>query len=463
MQRTFMSCLTFLALNLTVAGLLFAATPDLPLPTKAQLVWQDAELIAVFHYDLHVFDGEKYNQPLNRITPIEDYNIFNPEQLDTDQWIRSVKAMGAKAAILTATHETGFALYQSDVNPYCLKAVKWRDGKGDIVADFVASCRKYGIKPGIYIGIRWNSYFGIYDFAVSSDDEFSRNRQAYYNSYVEKMVEELCSRYGPLFEIWFDGGAYGPEQGGPDVRPIVEKLQPDCIFYHNYERADHRWGGSESGTVPYPCWATFPYPAWMQHRSEKPDFALIKYGDPDGKFWCPAMSDAPLRGYNGRHEWFWEPGDEAHIYPLENLMNMYYKSVGHNSSLILGITPDPRGLVPEPDAQRLKEFGDEIARRFSTPVAETEGQGDSIILTMKELTEINHVVLMEDIAQGERVREFSVEANSAGTWVTLIEGTCIGHKYIGRFDTVKTDRLRLNVKQSAAKPVIKKLSVYMVH
>ncbi len=129
-----------------------------PVPNKRQLAWQEAELGVVFHYDLHVFDGEKYGQGGNRIDPVADYQIFNPKSLDTDQWVKAAKDAGAKFAILTATHETGFALYQSEVNPYSLKSVKWRNGKGDIVADFVASCRKYGIKPGIYLGIRWNSF-----------------------------------------------------------------------------------------------------------------------------------------------------------------------------------------------------------------------------------------------------------------------------------------------------------------
>lgn len=163
------------------AGSLCAQT-TIPVPTPAQQQWQDAELVAVFHYDLHVFDGVQYNQVKNRVTPIGDINIFNPERYDTDQWVRSVKNMGAKIAILTATHETGFALYQSDVNPYCMKALKWKDGKGDVVRDFVNSCRKYGIRPGIYIGIRWNAFLGIYDFMVADDgSELSKNRQQFYN------------------------------------------------------------------------------------------------------------------------------------------------------------------------------------------------------------------------------------------------------------------------------------------
>ena len=120
------------------------------------------------------------------VSPIEDYNIFNPTQLNTDQWVSAAKAAGCKFAVLTATHETGFGLWQSDVNPYCLKAVKWRNGKGDIVRDFVNSCRKYGIQPGIYVGIRWNSFLGIHNFKVAGDGEFAANRQAWYKRFCEK-------------------------------------------------------------------------------------------------------------------------------------------------------------------------------------------------------------------------------------------------------------------------------------
>lgn len=457
---------SFLIYSLAVV-ICFAAYPgvvatNLPRPTPSQLAWQEAELIVVFHYDLHVFDNERYIQRENRITPIPDYNIFNPADLDTDQWIGAAADMGAKCAILTATHETGFALYQSDVNPYCLKAVRWRDGRGDVVGDFVKSCRKYGIEPGIYIGIRWNSFYGVHDFKVTGDGDFAARRQAHYNRMVEGMVTELCTRYGPLFEIWFDGGAHGPAQGGPDVRPIIEKYQPDCIFYHNLERADHRWGGSESGTVPYPCWSTFPYPSWMQYRDQEHDFALIKHGDPDGAYWCPAMSDAPLRGYNGGHEWFWEPGDDEHIYPLAELTAMYEQSVGRNSTLILGITPGPDGLVPEPDVRRMRELGDEIKRRYGEPLASTSGEGCDILLDLGKPLKINCVIIMEDIAHGERVREYAIEGYTEGAWRVLGAGTCIGHKRIQRFDDVVVSRVRLRIDKAAEEPVIRRLSVYSV-
>lgn len=452
----------------TLNLLVNAGEPEfvIPTPNKAQLAWQQAEMGVVFHYDLHVFDGEKYRQngtSGNRTNPIPDYQVFNPENLNTDQWIKAVKDAGFKFAILTATHETGFALYQSDVNPYCLKAVQWRDGKGDIVRDFVNSCRKYGIKPGIYLGIRWNSFFGVYDFKVNGEGEFQKNRQAYYNKMVEGMVTEICTNYGEWFEIWFDGGASHPGLGAPDVLPIVKKYQPNCLFYHNSQLAEARWGGSESGTVPYPCWATFPTQYSHAGDSNNNHLELLKRGDPNGKYWMPAMSDAPLRGYNGRHEWFWEPGDEAHIFPLENLMEMYLNSVGHNSTLIMGLTPDPKGLLPQPDVQRLKEWGDEIKRRFGNPIATTNGEGNIYTIKLKKPAKINHFVIQEDIEKGERVRKYSIEALVKSKWVEIGRGECIGQKRIQQTETTETSEIRLKIIESTATPFINNFSVYMVN
>jgi alpha-L-fucosidase len=438
-----------------------------PLPNKRQLAWQQAELGAVFHYDLHVFDGKKYGQGNNRIDPVDDYQVFNPKKLDTDQWIKAIKDAGFTFALLTATHETGFALYQSDVNPFCMKALNFQDGKADIVRDFVASCRKYGIKPGIYLGIRWNSFLGVHDFKVNGTGEFRENRQQWYNRMAEGMVKEICTRYGELFEIWFDGGADSPENGAPDVLPIVQQYQPNCLFYHNKQLAEARWGGSETGTVSYPCWATFPYPSTGAGESAQKDiakdnFKLLKTGDPDGEYWVPAMSDAPLRGYNGRHEWFWEPGDEAHIFPLENLVDMYYKSVGRNSTLIMGLTPDPDGLLPEPDVKRLKEWGDEISRRFGTPVAKTSGEGDILEINLEGKQKMNHVIIQENIENGERIREYEIQVFAGGKWKTTGTGQSVGHKRIQQFADVESKKIRLVVKKSDGIPQIRNFAVFKV-
>jgi alpha-L-fucosidase len=277
------------------------------------------------------------------------------------------------------------------------------------------------------------------------------------------MTEELMSRYGELAMVWFDGGAHGPELGGPNILPIVEKYQPNIIFYHNTQRADIRWGGSETGKVNYPCWGTFPFPyshSMNQKVIFKNDFQLLKEGDPEGQYYMPAMSDAPLRGFNGRHEWFWEPDDEAHIQPLENLMEMYYGSVGRNSTLILGLTPNAEGLIPQPDANRLLEFGMEIKKRFSTALARVSGKGSSLVLNLKTYQKIDHLVLMEDIAHGERIREFKIEGKTRKGWQLISQGSSIGHKFISRFTELEVSALRLNITKSLAEPIIKDFSAY---
>lgn len=453
----------FFLFLLSTVGVL-AQIHQRPTPSTSQLRWARAELGVIFHYDLHVFDGKKYNQTINRIHPVEDYNIFNPTELDTDQWIKAAKDAGATFAVITATHETGFAIYQSDVNPYSLKALRWRDGKGDIVADFIKSCHKYGLMPGIYIGIRWNSLYGIYNFKADGDGEFARNRQEWYRRYCERMTEELCSRYGDLFMVWFDGGADDPKGLGPDVEPIIRRLQPECLFYHNTERADFRWGGSESGTVGYPNWSTFPTP--FSHNKnldqQRAHLELLKHGDPNGKYWVPAMADAPLRGYNGRHEWFWEPGDENAVYPLENLVNMYYNSVGRNATLILGLTPDPRGLIPEGDVQRLKEFGDKISELVAHPIQSISGTGNSIELKLDKAQPVNQIILQEDITKGERIRDYHVEGLTPHGWKTLCHGESVGHKRIQTFSPVTVGKIRFVINKQVDIPQIINFSVYNI-
>ena len=437
---------------------------DIPKPTPSQLAWQRAEIGVLISYDLPVFQGTPYNQAQNRITPFTNANIFNPTQLNTDQWIQAAKAGGAKFAVLTVTHETGFALYQSDVNPYCMKAIKFQNGKGDIVRDFVNSCRKYGVEPGIYVGIRWNSFLGVHDFKIEGSSEFVKRRQAAYKNMCEGMVTELCTRYGKLFMIWFDGGADDPSKNGPNILPIVTKYQPNCLFYHNAQKADFRWGGSESGTVPYPSWSTFPFVfshAARQDTIFANNFALLKTGNPNGKFWMPAMSDAPLRGHKGGHDWFWNPNEDHHVNPLDKMMNMYYGSVGHNSTLILGITPDNRGRIPDVDVSRLKEWGDSIKNVFKSPVASLKSQQKDYNVTIPLGKSFSKIVLQENIQEGERIRSFVVEANILGEWKPIIVGSCIGHKYIGLLDApIKASEVRLVVKESTSTPLIQTFAIY---
>lgn len=255
-----------------------------------------------------------------------------------------------------------------------------------------------------------------------------------------------------------------PREGGPDVLPIVDKYQPDAVFYHSLQRAEHRWAGSESGTTGYPCFLTMPSVASQirAHTDQAKRTTLLKHGDPDGRVWCPAMCDAPIR----EHDWLWIPGTEHKLQPLERLVDMYYKSVGRNANLIIGAVPDTDGLIPEVDFNRYAEFGREIRRRFGRPLAQTKGRGATLELMLKEPAEFNHVVIMEDVTCGERVREYVVEALIArGQWQKVCDGTSIGHKRLQTTvgeKAVEAAKVRLRVTQSVARPVIRELAIYNV-
>lgn len=412
-----------------------------PRPNASQLLWQNCEIGVVYHFDTTTYmnfddSGHSAKKP---ILPPEKYN---PEKLDTDQWLESAAEAGAKYAILTATHESGFLQWQSDIYPYGVKQSSWRGGKGDLVYDFVSSCRKHKILPGIYLGLRHNAFLGMNSFKTIGNSNLS---QIQYLEICEKMVEEICSRYGKLLELWFDGGVLSPEEGGPDLLPIVEKHQPDIVYYHSNQRRDHRWIGNEGGRASYNCWSTV-----SDIRETKGP------GDPDGKIWMPAMCDTPLR----RGKWFWQPNQDELVASPEKLLEMYYNSVGRNCNLVLGLAPDRKGLLPHTDTRMLKLFGDKIKEIFRKTDFSTGGDGEKIILTLPTPATITHIVIMEDIAFGEKVRQYNVEIlGSNGDSKEIAAGSSIGHKRIHKMQPVEAKEVRLHCRGSSC-PRIKKLAVY---
>lgn len=427
-----------------------------PLPTPAQRLWQDCEVGVLYCFDLPIAASvfARNNTVRKRLDP----NTYNPTKLDTDAWLATAKAAGAGYAVFTATHFSGFMQWQSDLYPYGLKQTKWRNGKGDVVADFVASCRKVGIKPGIYFSTHRNAYQTVWGHTVDWGKGKGTDKQAAFNRLAEKMTAELCSRYGDLLEIWFDAGAKTPDQGGPDVLPIVTKHQRDSIFYHSAQRCDHRWIGNESGHAGVPCWATMPGPvhsaAWKRARYR---------GDPEGAIWSPGMVDVPLRGARGVHDWFWRPKAEKGVHSHNALVNMYCRSVGRNTNLIVGVVIKPDGSVPKPDADSLAAFGKEIRRRFGKPLAETPGKGRQVELALPRPQKIDHVTIMEDIAHGERIRQYTVEGLAPGNrWQKLCDGQAVGHKRIQEFPAVEVARIRLQVPKTTAPPIIRNLAAHAV-
>lgn len=421
-----------------------AADPANPRPTPVQAAWQDMELGMFIHYDMNVFKpGWDHRQYETRPGP----ELFNPTKLNTDQWLEAARAMGAKYAVLTAKHGSGFMLWQSDLYPFGMKQSPFQGGQGDIVRDFVASCRKFGIKPGIYAHMGCNGYLEVDNPGlVNRGRGGTPEEQARYARICEGMLNELWGRYGKLAEIWFDGGVLDPDKGGPDMLSILRKRQPNASVFQG-PAATIRWIGNEDGVAPYPCWATVP---------EGRDYNGP--GDPDGPRWLPGECDVPVRAGT----WMWEPNTEGRLFTVDQLMDRYYRSVGHNCNLLLNANPGPDGLIPEADMRRYKEFGDEIRRRFGRCLAQTSGSGATVELALRKSSRIDHVITMEAIAQGERVREYVVEGLVGGQWRELCRGESIGHKKIDRFEPVEVSRVRWRCLRSVGEPNLRRLAVYSV-
>jgi alpha-L-fucosidase len=413
-------------------------------PTPEQAVWQDMEVGLFIHYDLPVFKPDwNHRQYESRPGP----EIFDPAKLDTEQWMEAAEAIGAKYAVFVAKHGSGFLSWQSGQYPYGMKQSPYQGGKGDLVRDFVASCRKHGIRPGIYASMSSNGYLevdnpGLVNRGKGGDPA----AQARYARTCEGLLTELWGNYGELFEIWFDGGVLDTAQGGPDMLPILRRLQPKAVVFQG-PAASIRWIGNEDGVAPYPCWATVP---------ESRDYS--GGGTPDGSRWLPGECDVPVR----RETWLWLPDTEDRLFTRDELVDKYERSVGRNCNFLLNANPDPSGLIPEPDMARYREFGAEIRRRYGQSLAETSGRGAVVELKLGAAVRIDHAVLMEDILEGERVREYVLEGRTDVGWQELARGESIGHKRIERFDPVKVSRVRVRVTRSVAEPRIRKLAVFGV-
>jgi alpha-L-fucosidase len=436
-----------------------ADAPRLPAPTPAQVAWQDDEIGLIYHFDMPIAAGRFAGN--NTVRETLDPALYNPVRLDTDQWIEAAKAAGARYAIFTATHFNGFMQWQSDLYPYGVKQARWRDGKGDVVGDFVASCRKAGIRPGIYFSTHRNVYWRVWGHYVDWGKGRGTEKQAAFNRVAEQMTGELCSRYGPLAQIWYDAGVKTPAEGGPDVLPVFERHQPDSVFYHNRQRSDIRWIGNEKGHAGYPCWATMPGSRGAVSHNHPTWRPILAAGDPDGTIWSPGMVDVPFRGAKGVHNWFWKPGQDHAIESVDRLMAMYHHAVGRNANLVVGEVVTSEGRVPEPDIARLAAFGREVRRRYGTPLAETRGEGETVELALPAPRRIDRVVMMEEIARGERVRAYVLEGLAGpDRWERLAAGTCIGHKRIETFDAVEAARVRLRVTAAVAPPRIRRLAAF---
>ena len=409
------------------------ARTKLARPTPQQAAWHDCEIGMFIHFAPNTWtdrEGDDLSLPLAKM---------NPAKLDTDQWVAAAEAMGAKYIVFVAKHVGGFCTWQTETTDYGVKSIPWRGGHGDVLADLSASCRKRGMKLGVYL-----SPCDRKQGAAVGGRCKTPEAQAEYDKLYRRQLTEVLTRYGRMVEVWFDGSNV------VEVGDILKKHAPDAMVFQG-PHATIRWVGNEAGTAPYPAWNA------LAETEAKSGVATARHGDPDGTAWLPNECDARIRA-----QWFWNSRNAKTLKSVEQLMDMYYRSVGHGAVLLLNHTPDTSGLIPEADFKRGAEFGAEIRRRFGRSLAETSGQGETIELELPRPTRIDHAITMEDIVQGERVRQYVIEGLVGGQWTTLCEGTAVGHKKIDRFPAAEVTKVRFRATQAAATPQIRKLAVYHV-
>jgi len=367
----------------------------------------------------------------------EDPGRFDPKSFDPRQWADVAKNAGFQYLILTAKHHDGFCLWPTATTDHSVKSSPWKDGKGDIVREVSDACREAGIGFGLYLS-PWDRHEPCYG-----------DKDAY-DAFYCRQLTELLTGYGPLVEVWFDGaGSEGREYDWASIIALVDRYQPDAMVF-NMGRPTIRWVGNEDGVAPYPCWNSVKTARLSMFTDS------IATWLPDTPEWLPAECDVPIR----KLHWFWHPEDEEQLKSLDDLKDIYYRSVGHGTNLLLNLSPDNRGLLPELDVRRVNELGDWIRVTFGQPAAAVSGVGASLLLPLEHERTLYHAVLMEELAGGERVKAFTLEARSGGEWTTIVSGTAIGHKKIQCLDAVQADCLRLTVTEAEDIPLIRQFSCF---
>jgi len=396
-------------------------------PTLRQLEYQDWEMGILFHFGIRTFH-EGHRDWDGKPMPPEG---FRPGRLDCDDWIASAEQAGMRYAILVCKHHDGFANWPSKFSSYGVAQTPWKEGRGDVVREFTDACRRHGLKVGLYYSpAEWGN--------PKFDDEKA------YDEHFLNQIGELLGSYGGIDILWFD--TCGAEQhtfDWPRIIGEIRRLQPGILIFHSGD-PDFRWVGNEAGVADLPHWNTTTIAC-------QPGCVVAKERVNDTPLWLPAECDCMMRWSN----WFYERADEHTVRPLEELIGLYYLSVGRGANLLINIGPDRRGLLPDADRARLLEFGAEIRRRFGRPFATlADGKLKETGWRYKanEPFYLDHVVVQEDLRRGEAIRRFAIRFQGAhgGKPITLWEGRNIGHKAICRFPLIAAREVLIEITQSDA-------------
>lgn len=413
-------------------------------PSPQQVAWQDLEIGVIFHFSTNTFLDREWGD--GTASP----QVFDPTNLDTDQWMRAVKAAGAKYAVLVAKHHDGFCLWPTEQTEYSVKKSPWKHGQGDLVREASDSAHKYGLGFGVYLS-PWDRH----------DPRYAD--PAAYDKYYLSELDELASHYGNLTEFWLDGaGSAGRTYDFPRIIQELRTYQPNALVFADvglFQYADLRWVGNEAGVVEDENWNVVDRAGYLR--------------------WRPVEADTPLR----KLHWFWHPHDESSLKSVDELVDIYNKTVGRGGQMMIGVAPDRSGQVPETDVARLKEFGETIRNLYShNLIKENRGQAREqaavdndpetfwsaaqgshsavIEVSLDKPVTFDRALTMEWLNDGQHVQKYAIEAYVDGAWKRVAEGQAIGHKKIDIFPVVTSQRVRLNLLSTSAEAHIREFQIF---
>jgi alpha-L-fucosidase len=454
--------------------------PNSVIPTPNQVEYQKMEFIGFIHFTVNTFTDKEWGYG------DESPEIFNPTDFDADQWARVAKEAGMKELILTAKHHDGFCLWPSKYTEHSVKNSPWKDGQGDIIGEFVEACRRHGLKVGLYLS-PWDRNHADYGTPA-------------YLDYYRNQLEELLAGYGEISELWFDGanGGTGYYGGAREERRIdrttyyrwgetwsmVKKLQPNVLIFSD-AGPDIRWIGNERGYAGRTNWSTINTDNIVVGGA---DTSYLNTGDSEGKNWV-----IPLCNTSIRPGWFYHGKEDDQVKSIQELLDVYYKSVGRNGVLLLNIPPDRRGLFHENDVQRLREFRAALDKTFASNLAsgkavEASSQmkrhpkfapanivdddpdsywaaADNMPVATLEIDLGNpvlfdRILIQEPIRFGQRISAFEIKGSVDGEWTSLAKGTTIGYKRLFRIPPVQTEKIEILITKSNNTPAISHFGLF---
>ncbi len=472
----------FVLLSMSANAKVDAPKPFGPTPSARQLAWHELNFYGFVHFTTNTFNDLEWGYG------DADPNIFNPAEMDVEQWIRAMKAAGMKGVVLTCKHHDGFCLWPTELTDYSVKNSSWRNGKGDVVGEVAKAARKYGLKFGVYLS-PWDRHDMRYGTPA-------------YIDYFRGQYRELFSKYGPVFEVWQDGanggdGYYGGKNEKRQIdrktyydwkntNAIVREMEPNaCIFSDG--GPDTRWCGNESGYVGQPNWGAITGANYFPGEA---DSYGLGHGEFNGTDWIPAEVDVSIRP-----GWFFHESENDKVKSVDQLLEIYYNSIGRGANLILNLPPNKKGLLNDEDVRSLEGLGEALKKEFGNcvnkQIAKAEAtnvrgncknydaskaidskddtywatddltQRGMLTFTFKKPTTVNRAMIREYLPLGQRIYKFRMEAQMEdGSWKTVGEGSTIGNKRLLRFDDVKATAMRLYILDSKACPVLSDIKFY---